>query len=248
MKNKYFGDKRDYFKYDLMIFLAHTLPDIQRFTFIPMLTANDGSGDGGKTNYAPEGGNCELHQFLQSCIKGERRNIRQLRTFFMRHHFRFEYCPYSDDMYFIHHQRGPYFARIPDNSLNRAVVLADPDNGLEVKSMIPSAGHRYIRYEEVRSLYFRMDATSVLVVFQYFPRYLPRIKRKPYLMDRFCELVSRLQCPHPLAISDNVIAFLILTKSHSRRLEVLRLLKAFERRNGRYWVFSDATNPKVAVL
>jgi len=45
MKNQYFGDKRDFFKYDLSIELCERIP-LKQFTFIPMLTENDGTKEG----------------------------------------------------------------------------------------------------------------------------------------------------------------------------------------------------------
>ncbi|MCJ2670040.1 MAG: hypothetical protein LN416_05970, partial [Candidatus Thermoplasmatota archaeon] len=50
MKNQYFGDTRDLFKYDLVLELLLGT-ELRRFTFIPMLTRDEESSDGGKTDY-----------------------------------------------------------------------------------------------------------------------------------------------------------------------------------------------------
>jgi hypothetical protein len=242
MKDQYFGDKRDYFKYDLMIFLAQMLPGIQRFTFIPMLTCNDGLGHGGKTNFAQAGGKPALYMFLQKCVNEQRRSVAQLRTFFAEHRFKFEYCHYHDKLRFAHQKRESYFEGIPGDFLQHTVILVDPDNGLEVKAVGPSKGHRYIRYDEVNNIYLRMSESSIFVIFQFFPR----IQRQPYLRRRFQELHSALQCPFPIAISDNEIAFIILAKSNERRTRVLQLLKDYTPRNERFWVFDGFDDPKVS--
>jgi hypothetical protein len=207
-----------------------------------MLTMNDSSGQGGKTNYAQAGGNHTLYMFLQECINGQRRSVAQLRAFFGQCNLRFEYCPYSDELYFKHDERGSYFAGIPNGYLDHAVVLADPDNGLEIKTMRPSTGHRYITYDEVKDVYLRMSESSIFVIFQYFPH----IQRQPYLRRRFQELHSVLQCPSPIAVSDNEIAFILLAKSNeSRKRVVLQLLKDYTPRNEKLRVFDDFDNPKV---
>ncbi len=49
MKNQYFGDKRDLFKYDLALRVCQKLG--LGFTFIPMLTAPDNRTDGNQIDY-----------------------------------------------------------------------------------------------------------------------------------------------------------------------------------------------------
>lgn len=46
MKNQYFGDKRDYFKYDVLERLAADVPEIQQLTCVWMLTPPDTTGQG----------------------------------------------------------------------------------------------------------------------------------------------------------------------------------------------------------
>ena len=132
MKNQYFGDRNDFLKYDLVLTLIEKIDNLKCFTFIPMLTQDDGSGHGGLTNY--DGGRRkELDDFLKSCIKKSSRNIKNLRSFMSNKNI--EYHPYKEDEYFSHAGREQYFDSIASSILNRAVILIDPDNGFEVKSM-----------------------------------------------------------------------------------------------------------------
>jgi hypothetical protein len=51
MKNQYFGDIRDLFKYDMVVWLIRQISSLENFTFIPMLTENDPSKkDGSQTD------------------------------------------------------------------------------------------------------------------------------------------------------------------------------------------------------
>ena len=50
VKNQYFGDRNDFFKYDLLIFLAEHLA-AKKLSIVWMRTEDDGSQDGGKINY-----------------------------------------------------------------------------------------------------------------------------------------------------------------------------------------------------
>lgn len=50
MKHQYFGDKRDLFKYDLILYLSKEL-NLKNAYFISMLTENDKSKQGNEINY-----------------------------------------------------------------------------------------------------------------------------------------------------------------------------------------------------
>jgi len=94
VKDQYFGDRNDYFKYDLAISFFEQLTDIKHFTFIPMLTANDGGGDGGLIDYRQGAGRPDLYQFLRDKLKKRPRQVLHLREYF-KDRFPFEYCRLS---------------------------------------------------------------------------------------------------------------------------------------------------------
>ena len=48
MKNQYFGDNRDLFKYDLFLKIIQKTDSVNRFTFIPMLTPDVRSSQNAK--------------------------------------------------------------------------------------------------------------------------------------------------------------------------------------------------------
>lgn len=82
MKNQYFGDIRDLFKYDLALKVCQEL-DLG-FTFIPMLTAPDGRTDGNQIDYAKAKAgfnNSALLAFLSDCVKKNQRDVKQLGEF-----------------------------------------------------------------------------------------------------------------------------------------------------------------------
>ncbi len=186
LKNQYFGDRNDRFKYDLSIFLTSHLPGVDRFTFVPMLTPDDGSTDGSLHSYSQDGRPEELHRFLQNCVRRSWRNIYLLRGYFCAHDHPFTYSPYADQIEFRHGTREQYFDGIPAELCRSAVILLDPDNGLEVPSARPGKMNKYVKYEEVRDLSIRMGDSSVLSVYQH----LPREKRVPYF-DRIHRELER---------------------------------------------------------
>jgi hypothetical protein len=229
LKNQYFADRNDYFKYDLAIFLCEQLSGIKRFTFIPMLTINDGSGDGGLIDYRQGAGRSDLYRFLRESIKKKRRQVSRLREYFGGNGFQFEYRPYGDDLNkkFTHEGREAYFKDIPDDYLKHSVLLLDPDNGLEIKSCRKGNYHKFVKYDEVKLVYDRMDASSILTVYQH----LPFLPRPLIIYSLINKLREELKSPIPLAVSDGQIAFLMVTKNKKRQKELEAILHDYLRLN-----------------
>ncbi len=229
MKNQYFGDVNDYFKYDLCIYLAENLPKVERFTFIPMLTAHDSSSDGGKVEYPLGVGRESLYRYLQECIEKGERKVSLLGEYFeeQKENLSFDYHPYSDslDNEFKHATREEYFSGIPDKDLKSAVIMVDPDNGLEVKTSAPRNFHKFIKYSEAGDLFRRMNSNSVLVIYQHFPR----INHEQYLKDLHAEIQGELDCPVPVTVFSSNIALVMLAKNEMGRRRLQKQVAGYLR-------------------
>ena len=212
MKNQYFGDTRDLFKYDLVLELLLETA-LRRFTFIPMLTRVEKTSDGGKTDYGHDRAGTQrrfLTRFLQDCLRDGRRDIRELERLFRdtQELAGFELSIHGEATYFTHEDRELYFSSIGKELLTRSIILVDPDMGLEVKSM-KGQKDKYVKYEEIRGLFRRMDDQSILVVFQF----IPRVERSEFF-SRICRRIGReAAADSPVQfVSDNQVVFFILTK------------------------------------
>ena len=223
MKNQYFGDKRDFFKYDLAIELCERIP-LKQLTFIPMLTENDGTEEGKFTNYDCKSMREDLYVFLQNCVKNGKRNIKELKKYFNNITF-IKYTPYGENIIFTHEGRKAYFRDIPQDALKDSVILIDPDNGIEIKSMGKGNGHKYIKFSEIKSLWEKMSDNSILVIFQF----MPRVTRKEYFNRMWCALKEKLEGCVPTYISDNQIVLLILPKHD--KMKVQGSIEAYAEKN-----------------
>jgi hypothetical protein len=215
MKNQYFGDKRDYFTYDVLERLAANVPDIRQLTCLWMLTPPDTTGQG-RVPFVADPELPELTAFFRSRLDSGDQNqtrVGEMRTYFEGRPFRF--FSYRDDKEdFGLATRTEYFASIPDEALRRSVVFFDPDVGME-----PGSGNeKHLRFAELAGVQERMDEASVAVVLQY----ARRVSDFWSLMAK--QLWERLH--RPLAyIAEPALALYVLASSSPRReaaLEVLR--------------------------
>ncbi len=219
MKNQYFGDNRDLFKYDLVhtIIRARHAGLPSRFTFIPMLTKDEKRRKEGK----PGTKNRELVSFLNACTESEKRNIRELEAF-----FKDKINIYRASDYFRPEMRNEYFKQIGEHLLQRSLILVDPDKRLENER----STEKHIRYSEVKDLYDRMDSRSILMVFQF----IPREKREVY----FRRIVIRLReevGSSPMYISDNQIVFFLWTKAKSLQESLAKVVRDYTELYGLTW-------------
>ncbi|MDP6632952.1 MAG: hypothetical protein QGI51_05565 [Dehalococcoidales bacterium] len=220
MKDQYFGDNKDLFTYDLIYRVMQT-GLVGQFTFIPMLTPPDNTGQGGKTdrNRARVGAhNKELVSFLDDSIRQNRRDIKQLEEYFAGHGIKM--AVYSGaDKYFSHRQRREYFAQIGDDLLTKSLIFVAPDVGLEVVR----SGEKHLLLGEVQDLYRRMGEHSILMLFQHFPRE----DHHEYLHRRAEELAENVTGQNPICIDDNEVIFFFLTRNDELEHSISHLIEQY---------------------
>jgi hypothetical protein len=230
MKNQFFADRRDYFKYDLLLEILDGTPSLDQLTILPMLTPDDEGRHGTLTDYCVGSGRPDLYHFLKN---RRRRDIREMQTYLGNQ--RFAYTCFRDSSHFSHDEREEYFRNIPDGALRSALVFLDPDNGLKVKSMSRANGDKYLRYEELAAVFQRMDAASVAVVYQH----LPRRKREPFFGEIGQNLRDSLSVTDVTCVSDNEIGFFVVARSIGLSRAIRRLLEDYAKQRGH--LFSTCT-------
>lgn len=222
MKNQYFGDIKDLFKYDLVENLVRCVPGIHRFTFVPMLTKNDDGTDGNKRDYSerPGSSNTALKAYLDKCESLDRRDISEIREYYKARGIDIEI--YHEDELFAHATRREYFSGINDTLLAHAVILLDPDNGFEIKK----SNKRHVLGIEVADLFKRMTVDSILVVFQHFRR-----EKHDQTIKTVSESLKKACCGHkPLWVCNKEIIFFLLGKDPKVREALELVVKEYAKR------------------
>lgn len=206
MKNQYFGDRRDFFKYDLALTLIEQIDSLKVFTFIPMLTESDASNDGNVTQYDGSRRR-DLNIFLRDCLQTSNRNIVNLRAF-MANQTDLVYYPYKDSEFFTNQSRRKYFDQVEPSTLRDALILFDPDNGFEIKSMNSGNGHKYLKFEELSKIFIKA-ANSLILVYQH----IPRVQRKPFFQLTAEKIRKHVTIEKCICVSDNEIVFFIIAQN-----------------------------------
>lgn len=234
MKNQYFGDIRDLFKYDLIQNIVVQSKILKRCLWIPMLTHNDVSSHGERRSHPRVGlHNQELRAFLDDYNKerkgrGERNigHLQSVRFFreprvivFSLHRKRGEFLPD-----FNHSSRQKYFDEVKGALRPNSLLFLDPDIGIETPSNQQS--ERHVHLGEISYLYSAMNASSALMIYQHHPPFEPRQAFLRKVSRRIAEIIPERHLP-PLYISDKDIAFFFLSKAHDLRQELSGLLQAY---------------------
>ncbi len=201
MKDQYFGDARDYLKYQLLEELMMTCaPSVRQLVCVWMLTASDPSGYG-NVPFDDDGRSPALAAFLRRHRDPSDRRVRHLREYFSERGI--AYVPWGDaPPYFTNQHRGDYFRRIPTDTLMNAVVFFDPDIGVTTKR--PSKAH--LSVDELFGVWERMGDSSITVVYQH------RDRQPGFPAPRAQELRDALAAPVGW-VADRDIALYLAAKS-----------------------------------
>ena len=228
MKNQYFADTRDLFKYDLIAELIKYNPSFRNVTFIPMLTKDDSSQHGSKIDYSrAKAGiiNKNLVSFLRDCLKRKRRNIKEIKRFFSDNKLnrKILFTIYKSDEYLNKNNRNSYFDDITPNLLSNAVILLDPDTGIE-GTCTPKKSDKHLKYSEISEIYRKMNRGAVLLIFQF----IPRVNRNKYFKRSGNELKKRIDYKLPiLFISDSNVVFFLLSKTRQTNGISNKIIKGY---------------------
>lgn len=223
MKNEFFGDRRDLFKFDLALWMSSSASG--RLTYVPMLTELTRERGNGEYDYqrAKAGyHNAQLLKLLNNCahgIDGHSQDIREIVPYFQANDI--EIATYKDTEYLTRRNRSTYWNGIADTVLPGSLVLVDPDTGMENSN--PTEEHLY--YAELRHLLAYSSDSSILMVYQHFER----VPHEVFLVRRSADF-AKFAGVSPIYITDNEIIFFFMSKSADAQSRMNELLSDYHQR------------------
>ncbi len=225
---KYFGDSRDYFKYDLItsIFKKRL---VDGYVFIPMLTEpRSGNYEGNKKPVCQGDKSYELLKFIDAC---ENNSLEHWKTW-LEHHSNISYYDTkdpADEIFFCHDSRSEYWGKfIPLMKRDEALVFVDPDTGLETGSESyrkRQGPEKYILNGELEELFRNLGRESMLMIYQHLPfnkkTHSAGIKKKVTQVRRVC--LSEYIC----AYREDDVAFVFIAESKEDFVTLLQFLHEY---------------------
>lgn len=166
---KYFGDSRDYFKYDLISSVLQGM-GIYNYVFVPMLTDHRDDNEGNKLPKHMEGKSALLYSFINNCRS---KDLNHWEKWFCKIGINYKTVQPVNDAYFRDENRSNYWKAFSKHLQREdALVFIDPDTGLESGSpsyLRKMGREKYILNNEIALLYTLLDARSVLMIYQHLP-------------------------------------------------------------------------------
>ena len=208
---KYFGDDRDYFKYDLItsIFQARI---VSRYVYIPMLTEDGPDRQGEIAPRRREGRSSKLYDFIMGCNE---KSLRHWQTWLERYTVSYETVEPADKTYFREASRARYWHGFKDfTHFHETLVFVDPDTGLQTgdASYRRRMGvEKYLLDDELNQLFAWLSPASVLMTYQHLPR--DRKRHIPSIDEKLKQVQSVCRNGFACAYREEDLAFLFVTGS-----------------------------------
>ena len=221
---KYFGDNRDYFKYDLItsIFQANLL---ERYVFIPMLTDHRNDDEGRN-----RGKSLKLYEFINAC---QEKSLNNWKTWLSPYVTSYQTVEPVDQTYFRDGSRAEYWGQFkPLMNTGKTLIFVDPDIGLETggpafrRRMGPE---KYILNDELKTLFSWLDPESILMIYQHLQwnshKHITDTQKKLAQINSVCN--NAFTC----AYREGDLAFVFLAKSKEMFKQLQCLLNNYKQRS-----------------
>jgi hypothetical protein len=222
---KYFGDSRDFFKYDLVraIFEGSRL---RKYVFVPMLTEHREDNEGKKP---PRNHGDKLDSLLGFINGCNCKSLKNWESWVNRYADSYTTLEPVDEIIFSDQTRELYWKRF-ERILGQenALIFVDPDTGLETgsPSYLRKAGkQKYLLNYELKVLMDAMDGSSAIMLYQHLSRDKRRHEASVAEKLKQVRRVDASVCV--CAYREEDLAFLFIAKSKELHAEISRLIENY---------------------
>lgn len=227
---KYFGDSRDYFKYDLITnVLSSGL--VSNYSFVPMLTNHRDDGEGNKTPNHIEGKSIELLSFIDNC---QSKDLEHWQLWFKPYIESYITVQPVNSTFFDDSARNKYWRSFKEViASENALVFVDPDTGLETgsPSYLKKMGReKYILNGEFRYLYSMLNSSSILMVYQHLPN--NKHKHEEAVLKKINQASKTTGKSLVIAYREDDLAFLFMAKDETVFLALREILVKYHQASG----------------
>jgi len=208
---KYYGDDRDYFKYDMISFILKEIC-FENYGFIPMLTKHRYDNEG---RIAPIQNDCKSIELLRFIHAHSTPDLNKWELWLQKLVSSYLTVQPINSTYFGNRNRKDYWLKFSQIiASKRSLIFLDPDTGIQAgrKTRI---GHnhyeKYILNEEMSDLLKQLHETSVFIIYQHLQR--DSNKHESDIMRKISELYGMAAETKIAVYREKDLAFLFIAKT-----------------------------------
>ncbi len=226
---KYYGDDRDYFKYDLISFVL-TNTDFKQYGFIPMLTEHRYDNEG---NIPPAPSNCKSKELLNFIAAHSKPDLNNWELWLKHYVSSYNTLQPINAEYFNDSNRISYWEkRNKIISANSSLIFFDPDTGVQAgrASRIKSEDkEKYILNNEIHTILNKLSLSSMFVIYQHLQR---NSKKHESDIKNKCGALTKLDPTLNISIyREKDLAFMFITKSIELSKRISSTLNAYRQKS-----------------
>ena len=224
MKNQYFGDINDYFKYGLLRILAERIPG--KISVCWMLTEDDSSTDGRRLDYLSKPDQWRKYdpqlfdKLRESVIINSSRDVVEAGAAICRENVSFFNDILSDNM----PDREGYFQKLLNSLDDSALVFFDPDIGIAPASMMKGKkkSSKYLFWSELKEI---IDSGKSALIYQHYHRK----KRDDFIEEMSLLIEKRVKAHEVFVFRTPQVAFFLVPQPEHLNAAREMVLKTEER-------------------
>jgi len=240
---KYFGDSRDFFKYDLITSILDGLK-MDNYVFIPMLTNHRIDNEGNKSPKMIGGKSQELLSFIAGCNS---KSLCHWEHWLRNYAKNYKTIEPVDEKMFDDLTRDAYWTSFSDYLKEKnALIFLDPDTGLESggQPYLQKMGReKYILNHETDFLYRNLDTSSILMIYQHLPNN-KHIHEKS-VDKKIAQLQTASGSTFVCAYREDDLAFLFAAKNDVVFHKLCKVLSAYHDKSHHKYKSKHNTNNRV---
>jgi hypothetical protein len=221
---KYFGDSRDYFKYDLITSILEEI-EVENYVFIPMLTNHRIDMEGNKRPKKDDGKSANLLSFIGSC---ESKSLNHWETWLSGFVENYKTLKPVNGTFFNDDNRYGYWDSFSTYLKEKnALIFLDPDTGLESgkKSYLLKKGReKYILNHEIDMLHNHLDTSSIMMIYQHLPN--NKHIHEQAVSKKLTQLKAS-NAPFVCSYREDDLAFLFMVKDEALFKQLCRTLTSY---------------------
>jgi hypothetical protein len=226
---KYYGDDRDYFKYDLISFILEA-GIFSRYGFVPMLTEHRYDNEG---NVAPAPSDCKSKNLLDFITEHSTPDLNNWESWLRRFVASYDTVQPANTTYFKDADREDYWKKYESIITGQnSLIFFDPDTGLQAgrKSRIHKADkEKYILDNEFPELLNQLDSSSTFMVYQHLQ--WNSKKHEPDINNKIESIISISKDLNINVYHEKDLSFIFITKNDALHQSVTNVLATYRNKS-----------------